>query len=194
MKSLRGLTHHQLVFINSYAEHRDGPRALRESGFLDGRDMTQDNQLITVAKWLADETIGGEVDRRLFVAAAASAVTQAEIIDELRKIAFLDFRDLFQPNGDLKSIHDMDEDVSRALAVCDVLQAGENGLVTKVTTSSKLKALELLGKHRRMFIDRVEVEHKGKAGITFGWQLPEGESAEGLDGVDAEPVEAAVVD
>ena len=181
MKNLMLLTIAQLSFINSYIEHRDAARAVRESGYFDGEDDPHNEDVLKVAaEWLRNDIIVGEIERRLRVIATATAVTQAEIVDELRKIAFLDLRQLYDGAGNLKNIHELDDDTAHALMAFDVVQAGETGLVTKITANNKMKALELLGKHRKMFIDRIEHEHKGDAGFTHTWVLPEGDSGAGL--------------
>lgn len=185
MKNLAYFSLEQLCFINSFIEHRDVSRAVRDSGYFDGEEgVTQAAVIKLGAEWLSEEAVINEIDRRLRVIATAAAVTQSEIVDELRKIAFLDLRELYREDGSLKDVHELGDDTAHALMAFDVVQAGETGVVTKVTSNSKMKALELLGKHSSMFVERVEHEHKGSAGFTHTWVLPEGDDGEGL-GSDA---------
>lgn len=181
MKRLIGLGYHQLMFINSYVEHRDAQRAVKESGWLDGRDAAQEQILQQAHEWLSDDTVSDEIERRMIVMATASSVTQAEIVDELRKIAFFNFKDLYNENGELRQVHELDDETAHALMQYDVITVAEGGMIMKASPASKLKALELLGKHRKMFVDTVEHVGKGQAGIVFGWELPAGTDTSGLD-------------
>jgi phage terminase small subunit len=95
-------------------------------------------------------------------------VTTERIIEELARVAFLDLRLIFDETGALKKPKDWPDDVARAATYLDVDEIWDGrgndrtqiGVTKRVKFSDKLKALELLGKHKKMFIDRVEVETK----------------------------------
>jgi phage terminase small subunit len=82
-------------------------------------------------------------------------VTQEQVAEELRRLAFSDLRCLFNENGSLKKISELDEDAARALAGVDVdeITIGNSAIGTtkKVKLWDKLKALEMLGRYFGMF-------------------------------------------
>ena len=92
-------------------------------------------------------------------------ITTDEIIIELKKIAFLDIRGAFTDQGMLKDLQDIPEDVAHAMAGIEVMELYDGrgndrekiGYTKKIKLCSKVHALELLGKHLKMFTDRVEL-------------------------------------
>ena len=102
-----------------------------------------------------------------------------EVLREYRRIAFLDIRKAFDENGHLLPIHEMPEDVARAIAGVDVtsLNSEDNQLTitSKIKLIDKRGALQDLGKYLKMFADRVE--HTGKNGEDLFPELDEFEFA-----------------
>ena len=92
-------------------------------------------------------------------------VTQDMIINELAKIAFLDISNLYNENGGLKKIQDIDENTRRAISSLETFEEFEGygedrekvGDTKKVKLIDKTKALELLGKHLGMFKDKIDI-------------------------------------
>lgn len=100
-------------------------------------------------------------------------VTQDMVIDELAKIAFFNIKNIYNSNGTLKDIKDIDEETIRAISSVKTLQKagamkinidmdGKDNEVPiehiqeqtiEFKTNDKVKALELLGKHLGMFND-----------------------------------------
>ena len=78
-----------------------------------------------------------------------------ELINELKRITAIDVRRAFDSKGSLLPINEMPEDVVKGMSAFDV---DDNGKV-KVRFLDKLRAIEVLGKNLKMFIDRVE--HSG---------------------------------
>lgn len=91
-----------------------------------------------------------------------------DILRELLRIATSDLGQAYDENGDLKAIHDIPEDVRRAIAgiEVDVIGTGDKedgtgtplGFTKKVKLWDKLRAAELLLKHLGLLKDKVEVE------------------------------------
>lgn len=101
-----------------------------------------------------------------------SDLTMQKVLDELSRIAFLDIRKLYDEDGELKNVQDLDEDTARALAGIEVtierVYGKDNKLpdyTKKFKTIDKKGALELLGKHFGGWIDKIE--HSGELGVTF---------------------------
>lgn len=100
-------------------------------------------------------------------------VTQDKVVQELARIAFFNIKDIYNKDGTLKQIANIDNDTSRAIASVKTLQkAGgmklsinPNGKDEEIPIehipeqtiefkiNDKVKALELLGKHLGMFND-----------------------------------------
>ncbi|QJE95977.1 terminase small subunit [Luteolibacter luteus] len=97
-------------------------------------------------------------------------ITADTVLRELLKIATADIAQAFTEDGRLKPIHEIPEDVRRAIAGIEVYEEyagrGEDreaiGQSKKVRFWDKNKALENLGKHLRLFVD--VKEHSGLNG------------------------------
>lgn len=97
-------------------------------------------------------------------------VTQDKVIQELAKIAFLDIRKLYNDDGSLKNIKDIDIDTAGAITSLETLEEysgyGDDrekiGDTRKVKLSDKTKALELLGRHLGIFNDKLDISVREK--------------------------------
>lgn len=82
-------------------------------------------------------------------------ITADMVIRELAKIAFLDPRKFFRPDGSLVPVHELDDDAAAGLAGLDVtIHVGGNGDETrtaKIKLADKRAALVDLGKHLGLF-------------------------------------------
>lgn len=153
-------TQPELRFIEAYVEHLDASRAALLAG------VSARSSATVASRWLSRDDIALEIERRLKARAEVAAVSQADVVRELARIAFFDMRRLFDENGKLLSITEMDADVARSLATFDIVQVvgketddGAQIQNVKISPASKLKALELLGKHLAMFTEK----HKHEA-------------------------------
>ena len=79
-------------------------------------------------------------------------ITADRVLEELSRLAFFDIRKLYDNNGQLKKLADLDDDTAKALTSVKALQSME----TEYKMADKKGALELLGKHLKLFTDRVE--------------------------------------
>ena len=93
-------------------------------------------------------------------------VTQDMIIEELKKIGFSNMQKVFNENGGIKNIQEMDSDTTAAICSIESYEEYDGygadkeyvGDTKKVKMLDKTKALELLGKHLGMFKDKLEIE------------------------------------
>lgn len=86
-------------------------------------------------------------------------VTQAMVLRELAGIAFFDIRRLFNGDGSLKRVQDLDGATAAAIASIEVVDIGPGGqleLGKKFKSPEKLKALDLLGTHLGMFAKKAD--------------------------------------
>ena len=92
-------------------------------------------------------------------------ITADRVLEGLAAVAFGDLRTLFSDTGALISPSDLPDAAAKMLAGIEVstVSRGEGDVehVAKVKTNDRLKALELLGKHLGMFVDRRELSGPG---------------------------------
>ena len=107
------------------------------------------------------------VDAALEKRRKANEVTAEKVIKELARIAFADPRKIFSwgPSGvTLLPSEDLTDD--EAAAVAEVSQTiTESGGSIKAKLHDKGKALELLGRHLGMFVDKSKVEVEAKINV-----------------------------
>ncbi len=115
--------------------------------------------------------IRAAMEERQVARAQQADIDAARVIKELARIGLADIRQLFRPDGGLKSFADMDDDTAAALAGVDVVEmaggakvGGAEGLqhvpmfTKKVKFWDKPKALELIGRHLAMWKDKSGLE------------------------------------
>jgi phage terminase small subunit len=93
-----------------------------------------------------------ELNRKLEISAENA-------LKEIAKIAFFDIRKLFDETGSLIPIHKLEEDAAAAIASLDVVTKmnGEHSVcIVKIKLWDKNAALEKLGKHLKLFTDKLE--------------------------------------
>ncbi|HXF12235.1 MAG TPA: terminase small subunit [Terriglobales bacterium] len=87
-------------------------------------------------------------------------------LNEVGRLAFLDVRNLFEPDGSLKQIDKLDDDSAACIAgleVSDIWDAGEGeqksiiGTLKKVKLADKGAALDKLMRYHSLYKDKVEV-------------------------------------
>lgn len=93
-------------------------------------------------------------------------ITTENILNELARIAFFDIRKLYDEDGRLLPVNELDDDTAAAIAGIEVAversTSGSRGLLShihKYKANDKKGSLELLGKHKQLFKDRIE--HSG---------------------------------
>ena len=86
-------------------------------------------------------------------------ITVDRVIQEIAKIAFMDPRRLFNEDGDIKPIHELDESTAAAIASVDVMRifGEQEGKLKKVRLHDKLAALTQLGRTLGIFQDNVKI-------------------------------------
>lgn len=110
-------------------------------------------------------------------------VTVDRVLAEYSKLAFLDIRKAFDADGNLKPVHELDDDTAAAIAGLEVevkrvpgesdedlegqphggalkRQHGTTARLHKIKLSDKRAALDSLARHLGMFVDKSEVTHR----------------------------------
>lgn len=147
------------VFIERYFIHLNRERAYRETGL--SQSVHQGTQAMVM--WNRPH-VQAEIARRRKEMAAEAGINAQRIVDEYAKVALFNARDLYDANGQLIPVRDLDPDVAACITeiTVDEIIAGDRmiGVTKKIKLASKIGALDSLAKHLKMFVDRVELTGK----------------------------------
>lgn len=105
--------------------------------------------------------VKAEIERRLAERAKKYEITAEMVLRELARVAFSDLRRCVDADGRLLGLEQMGEDTRRAVAAIEVQEIGPVEVVKKVKLWDKLAALEKLGKHLGMFVEKKELTISG---------------------------------
>lgn len=144
------LTPRQERFCQEYLVDLNGTQAAIRAGY----SATGAN--VTGVRLLSNPTVAARIADGKERQAERLEVRADTVLRELLRIATADLSQAFDEGGNLLSIHQMPEDVRRAIASVKVRTDDDGSLVREVKLWDKPKSLELLGKHLRLFVDRVE--------------------------------------
>ena len=163
-KGLAALTDKQRKFIDEYMVDRNIARAMVRAGYDIGPNT---NPAAYGSRLLATPCIRAEIDRREEERARRCDVSSDDILLELKRIAFYDVASMFTKEGKFRgNPMEMNLDERRALVNFDIITIGKDGdYIVKAQPGNKLKALELLGRYRKLFTDKVETS--GTTTVTF---------------------------
>jgi phage terminase small subunit len=112
---------------------------------------------------LTDVDVRAAVDAGRAKLARKFEVSAEFVLGELLTIAKLDLGDAYDASGNLKPVHEIPDHVRRAMAglETDEIWAGKGedrvlvGITKKVKFLDKIRALEALGRHLKLFTDKV---------------------------------------
>lgn len=147
-------------FAREYIIDLNGLQAAIRAGYAEKSAHVQASRLLRNDKV---KTLIAELTEKKFNKLDISA---ERILQELARLAFVDIRNLFDANGGLKPITELDEDTARAIAGIDHEklfehfgkgQAKHVGTTAKIKLADKTRALQLLGQYRKLFTEKVEV-------------------------------------
>jgi len=152
------LNDRQFLFVKEYLIDLNATQAAIRAGYSDKTAYSQGQRL------LKNVEIQEEIQKEREKAAIRTNITIDRCLQEYARLAFLDVKQVFDDDGNLKKIQDMPEDARRAIAGLEV-STGENkdiSTLSKVKLSDKKAALDSIMKHLGGFIDRQE--HSGPGG------------------------------
>ena len=118
------------------------------------------------ARLLANVKVQGTIAEHMAERSKRTGVNQDRIVRELAKIAFVNLTDIVDEEGRIKS-NATDEDLSCLESIKYKESSSDTGdsVEREVKIASKLKALELLGKHVGMWNDKLNVEMDAELNI-----------------------------
>jgi phage terminase small subunit len=159
------LTKKQQFFVKQYLVDQNATRAAKAAGYAEGSADVAGSRLLGNAK------VSSEIAKATEKRCKKLDITADRVLQELARLAFYDPRNFFNDNGSLKQVRELDDDTAMALAGMEVneLFAGRGedremtGYAKKFKLADKGQNLERLGRHLKLFTDKVEnVDAQGK--------------------------------
>lgn len=149
----------QRKFVNEYAKSGNATQAAIAAKY------SKKTAYSTGPRLLDNVEIRQAIDTLLTKATEKAELTVAEVLAEMRNVAFFDIAQAFNTDGSLKEIGEMDEKTRRIISSLetDEIFAGRGGarkkigVTRKLKLADKMKALEMIGRHFKMFTDVTEV-------------------------------------
>lgn len=154
------LTEKQQRFVDEYLIDLNATQAAIRAGYSAKTACEQG------ARLLANVKIQGTIAEHMAERSKRTGVNQDRIVRELAKIAFVNLTDIVDEEGRIRS-NATDEDLSCLESIKYKESSSETGdsVEREVKIASKLKALELLGKHVGMWNDKLNVEMDAELNI-----------------------------
>lgn len=106
------------------------------------------------------------IDEALRMRAEATNITAERVLLELARIAFADARKLFDDDGALIPVHKLPDGVAASIASIEVVEKDGGHRLHKIRLTDKRGALELLGKHLALFVERLQISDAPDATVT----------------------------
>lgn len=153
-----GLTPRQQRFVDEYLIDSIGKQAAIRAGYSPKTAEAQASRLLSIAK------VREAVDAAKIRQQDRLEIKADVILGELLRIARADLGAAFDDEGNLLPIKEIPEGTRRAISGIDVEELFEGygrerervGTTKKIRFWDKVSALEKLGKHLKLFVDRVE--------------------------------------
>jgi len=154
----------QRVFVREYLKDLNATQAAIRAGYSEATARSQGQRLLT------DADIQAAIQSAMDARSKRAEITADRVLQEIARLAFVDMRKFYREDGSLKVVKDLDDDTAAAIASLETVElfdgSGENrvqvGHIKKLKVWDKSKNLELLGKHLKLFIDKIE--HSGVDG------------------------------
>lgn len=184
----------QQMFVEHLMADKEfnGARAAREAGYKPSHARAA-NRLLNMPA--IQKAIGKGLTNR----ARTVQLDAARVLRELACIGFANPKDMFSPDGRLLGIHEMPDEITRAISGFDVesvTSTDKEGVETTVTLVkprfwNKNNALELIAKHLGMLDERFKVGLEGNVADLIGTLLQRIEQTRD-NVVDAKFIEASI--
>lgn len=149
----RKLTDKQKKFVEEYLIDLNATQACIRAGYSPNRASEQAYQLLQ--KTTVQESIAESMAER----SRRTGINQDRIVQELARIAFVKITDVVDSDGEINT-NASDDDLAciESYKVEDSDSVNGSSSKREVKLASKIKALELLGKHVGMWNDKIQVD------------------------------------
>lgn len=148
------------IFCREYVIDLNGARAAIAAGYSEKAAKEQASELLT------KPNVQAKINELLAKKASKLDISAEKVLMELRKLAFFDPRCLYREDGSPKPVNELDEESAAAIEGIDIEdiyqhfgrgQSQKVGVVKRYRLASKGQNLERLGRHLKLFTDKVEV-------------------------------------
>lgn len=159
----RPLTPQQLLFIEEYLLDFNGKCAAIRAGY------SQKTAASIASFLLSKVNVQAEFQKRFQQKRESVGLTKENVLREIARLCFSDVRKLLGPNGEPLPTQEIDDHTAACIAGIEVLEEyrgeGEDrefvGYTKKYKLASKTEALQMAGRHLKLFTDKHEVESTG---------------------------------
>jgi phage terminase small subunit len=153
------LTHNQQIFVAEYLKDRNATQAAIRAGYSEHTANEQGSRL------LANVSVRHAINGGIQKLEKKCEITAEKVLKRLWRIANADLAQFYDRNGNLKNVHDIPKTHRFALMGIEIDEIwnglGQDRIRTgetkKIKIADKIRALELLGRHLKMFTDNVEI-------------------------------------
>lgn len=142
-------------FVVAYLEHGNGTRAAIEAGYSAKTAEQGARQL------LRKTNIAEAIDRRRAKLMEKLEITTEDVLKRYERWAGFDLRKLYDADGKLKPIRDLDEETAAGIAEIDIVKKSGGETIQRVKLVDRLGANNSLARCLGMFRDRVELNVPG---------------------------------
>lgn len=158
------LTGKQALFCAEYLVDLNATQAAIRAGY------SAKTARVTAQDLLTKPKVAERLQQLMRERAQRTQVTADRVISEVARLGFSDLRKLFTSHGTLLPVNEWPADMAAAVASVEVDELFEGvgadriqvGYTRKVKLWDKGKALEMLGRHLKLWVDRME--HTGPNG------------------------------
>lgn len=160
------LTDKQEIFCKEYLIDLNATQAAIRAGY--SKKTAKDIGCQNLAKLYIAKRIQDLMQER----SERVQITQDRVLQEYARLAFLDVRKLYNENGDLLHVTDLDDDTAAAISGLEIAREGgyknkadEDEAPTyihKYKLSDKRGALSDVARHLGMFSDKLDITSDGK--------------------------------
>lgn len=160
------MTPKQARFVAEYLVDLNATQAAIRAGY------SQKTARVQASDLLLKPDIAGAVAAGKAKQLEDAGLSAARVLEEYRRLAFVDLRSFFDASGNMKPMHELTADQGAALAGLEVIiknaEAGDGvtDRVHKFKVWDKTRSLDSLAKHFGLLTERVE--HSGA--LTVKWQ------------------------
>lgn len=144
----------QQSFVDEYLIDLNATQAAIRAGYSVRTAEQQGHQL------LKKTSVSEAISKAMAERSKRTGVNQDRVINELSKIAFVKITDVLNDDAEINP-YASDDDLAciESIKIKQIpTKSGDMGIEREVKLASKIKALELLGKHLGMWTDKQQVE------------------------------------
>ncbi len=171
-KETKKLTPKESIFIDEYMEHFNATKAYIKAYNYDG---TYRNAKSTASKIINKDYIQAEIKRRREELRQEHNLYMESLIEQLKRIAFNNPRDLVNVKKNVVIINDTEELPDYIWSTIKSIKEGKNGI--EIEFHDKMKAIELLVKYCGLYNEKLDVSGE----IKYDFSSLEGLSLEQLN-------------